>query len=38
MLVQPCRSAYGVQVWSTETPEVKVRARADEPGAVKSEC
>jgi hypothetical protein len=42
MLVQPCRSAYGVQVWSTGTvvkAEVKVMwACADGPGAVKGEC
>jgi hypothetical protein len=42
MLVQPYRSTCDVQVWSTGTVvdgEVKVmRARADEPGAVKGEC
>jgi hypothetical protein len=41
MLVQPCRPACSVQVWSTgqwSTDEVKViRARADGPEAVKGE-
>jgi hypothetical protein len=42
MLVQPCRSACGVQVWSKgrwSMAEVKVmQTRADGPRAMKGEC